>query len=37
MRKRVGMRYLEAMSQWRHDRRYRVPGEFIVVIAQRAI
>jgi len=27
----VGVRYLEVIAQWRHDRRYRVPGDFIVV------
>lgn len=32
-RARVRARYLDAIAPWRHDRTYRVPGEFVVVAA----
>ncbi len=34
-RARVRQRYLEAIAGWRHDRGYRLPGEFVVLAAQR--
>jgi ubiquinone/menaquinone biosynthesis C-methylase UbiE len=33
VRARVRSRYVEAIASWRHDRSYRVPGEFVVVAA----
>ena len=30
-RARVRRRYIEAIADWRHDRGYRIPGEFVVV------
>ena len=33
VRARVRGRYVEAIGEWRHDRGYRVPGEFVVVAA----
>jgi ubiquinone/menaquinone biosynthesis C-methylase UbiE len=33
VRARVRRRYVEAIAGWRHDRGYRVPGEFVVVAA----
>jgi ubiquinone/menaquinone biosynthesis C-methylase UbiE len=30
-RARVRSRYLDAIDRWRHDRGYRVPGEFVIV------
>jgi ubiquinone/menaquinone biosynthesis C-methylase UbiE len=32
-RLRVRRRYLEAIEEWRHDRGYRIPGEFVVLAA----
>ena len=32
-RARVRARYVEAIAPWRHDRGYRLPGEFVVVSA----
>jgi ubiquinone/menaquinone biosynthesis C-methylase UbiE len=33
VRARVCRRYLEAIEPWRHEREYRLPGEFVVVSA----
>jgi len=33
VRARVRNRYVEAIAAWRHDRGYRIPGEFVVVAA----
>jgi ubiquinone/menaquinone biosynthesis C-methylase UbiE len=33
VRLRVCRRYLEAIEEWRHDRGYRIPGEFVVMAA----
>lgn len=35
VRARVCRRYLDAIAPWRHERRYAVPGEFVVVTATR--
>ena len=33
VRARVRSRYVEAINAWRHDRGYRIPGEFVVAAA----
>jgi len=33
--RRLGRRYVDALAPWRHDGRYVVPGEFVVVTAIR--
>ena len=34
VRARVRGRYMEAIAPWRHERGYRIPGEFVVVAAR---
>jgi len=33
VRARVCARYIEALAAWRHGQSYRVPGEFVIVVA----
>jgi len=35
-RARVRARYLDSIGNWRHGTGYRVPGEFVVLVAQKA-
>ena len=35
VRERVQLRYLESIAPWRHDLGYRVPAEYLIVVAER--
>jgi hypothetical protein len=36
-RRRVQQRYLEAFAEWKLGDGYRVPGEFVLMLAQKPI
>ena len=35
VRERVQLRYLESIARWRHGLGYRVPAEYLIVVAER--